>query len=148
MQVLFVPSADARRAIELLIPKLPPSLGGTPTSQLTGKLVWAAIGVDLPPEPTRFRVIVQAAGSEAAAALARQGDRMLATLLAQEDLQGAVPNPVELAKRLSPKVTADRLTLELSAADVARAQPLLLSVLKSAETTLAERFPARKPPEK
>ncbi len=37
LHLLIVPSADARRAIELLYPKLPEALGGGPTSQLTAQ---------------------------------------------------------------------------------------------------------------
>lgn len=148
MKLLFVPSADARRAIEFLIPKLPPQLGGGPTKGLTANVVWVALAIDLPPAAPRVRVIVQATGKEGAAVLARQAEQMLATLIAQGDLREAVPNIEEAAKRLVPKVSDDRLTLELDAEQIAGLRPILLSLLSSAEDTIAQRLPGKKPSEK
>jgi hypothetical protein len=93
-------------------------------------------------------MIVQTTANEAAAALARQVDGLLATLAADADLRDAVPNFAELAKRLTPKVERDQLTLELDAAEISAAQPIVLAVLRSAERSIASRLPAPKPPEK
>src|SRR5262249_37839483 len=49
-QVLLLPTPDSRRVISEMLPALPPQAGGNSTRPLTHGLLWAALGVDLPPK--------------------------------------------------------------------------------------------------
>ena len=68
VQLAVAPSADARKAFEQLAPTLPPQLGGGATAEATRGLRWAAVSIQLPPQPA-IRGVVQTDGAEAAAAL-------------------------------------------------------------------------------
>ena len=141
LHLLIVPSADARRAIELLYPKLPEALGGGPTSQLTRNVEWLAAGIALVPGETRLRLTVQAAGEEQAAALAAGVSAVIAPLGQRPELGNAVPNAAEQARRLVPTAQGNQLSLELKLADdeMAHMGTILSPLLKTAQGLLAQR---------
>ena len=49
-QVLFVPPRHWQRVIEEMMPKMPPAIGGGPSSIFTHGMRWAALGIDPPPQ--------------------------------------------------------------------------------------------------
>jgi len=114
VRLLVVPSVDARRAIELLYPKLPEALGGGPTSRLTQTTEWLAVGISLEEGETHIRLNVQATSDENAAALATAVAAVIAPLGKRPELADTVPDAEELAKRLVPTASGNRLSLELS----------------------------------
>jgi hypothetical protein len=148
LQILFVPAPPALRAIEVLLPKLPAQLGGGATKQFTGNLAWLAVRIDLPPQPTRFRMVIQATGAEGAVALEALLRKTLDDLVAAPEIKDAVPEAQELAKGLVPKLAESRLTLELDGDQIGRVQPLLLALLKSAERSIKLPSLEKKPAEK
>ncbi len=70
VQMLLVPPAYARRAIEEMLPELPEEIGGGPSRVLTDGLRWVAIGID--PAKISVRMVIQSTDDEAAARLAKQ----------------------------------------------------------------------------
>jgi hypothetical protein len=98
VRAVFLPSDDDRRVVEELVPTLPDSLGGGPSTVLTRGLGWAAMRVDLDPH-TSVRLVIESAGPEAAETLRRQW----AKILSQWDR----------AEPLLPEIAGRRLTLTL-----------------------------------
>jgi hypothetical protein len=112
--LLFVPSAEARFAAEALLPKLPPGLGGGATKTWTRGVVWTAVGLDLPPAEPAARIVVQSASNETALALARQLAEITKSLGQQPEIQSAFPKLDDIAKRLEPTVSDDRLVIDVN----------------------------------
>ncbi len=141
LELLVVPSADARRAIELLYPKLPEELGGGPTSQWTRNVEWLAVGIALTPGQTRLRVRVQATGEEEAALLVEKISNIVAPLGKRRELGDAVPDAEAQARRLVPTAKGNQLSLELTVADdeVSHMGSLLSPLLKTAAGAIAQR---------
>jgi hypothetical protein len=151
VQLLIVPTADARRAAELLFPMLPPELGGAPTRQLTQSVTWVALGLDFPAEIAQVRVVVQTASDAAARSLADGLTALLTSLGQKEQVRRAIPHFDDLAKRLAPQVAGKRITLELAAEqeEMASLGTLVQPVFKSFAAMAARRqAPARKPPDR
>src|SRR5262249_19613118 len=67
-QFLVLPTADARRVVEEVLPKLPQELGGSPSTILTNGLWWAAVGADSLPNPA-LRIVIQSKDAASARAL-------------------------------------------------------------------------------
>jgi len=98
LRVVCIPTDDDRRVAEELFPTLPDALGGGPSTVLSRGLQWAAVAVDLKPEP-RIRLIVQSTDAPAAEALRRHCMKSLASYGQDE--------------RLVPEAVEDRLALAL-----------------------------------
>jgi hypothetical protein len=145
VQLLLVPSADARRAIPLLYPTLPESLGGGPTSRLTGAVEWMAVGIGLPAGHTTVRIVVQATGEEQAAELAKGVSNLIEPLAHRSGIEESVPDSEELAKRLLPTAAGSRLSLDLRIAGDEMAQ---LGTLLSPLVETAGGIVSRQPPGK
>ncbi len=117
IQIAIVPSAAVRKLAESLAPKLPERLGGGSTKTFTKGIVWAAVGIDLPPKSIAVRVVLQSADAEAATVLEGEIRKLLAALGEYPQFKEAVPDYDELSKRLVPVASGNRLTLELSEAN-------------------------------
>jgi hypothetical protein len=114
VQFAIVPSVGMRKLAESLTPKLPERLGGGPTKAFTQGIVWAAVGVDLPPKAIAVRVVLQSADAEAATLLEAEIRKLFAALGEFPQFKETVPQFEELSKHLVPTVSGDRLTLELT----------------------------------
>ena len=112
LQVLLVPSADTRRAIEEVLPTLPQEIGGAAGRVLTRGLTWGAVGVDLPPKRLDARLIIQAESADAATELKTELAKMLESLAQLPVVQQVFPKFRELVQEFQPTVTGDRLILE------------------------------------
>jgi hypothetical protein len=112
--LLFVPSAEARFAAEALLPKLPPGLGGGATKTWTRGVVWTAVGLDLPPAEPAARIIIQSTNNQAALALSGQLAEITKSLGQKPEIRNAFPKLDEIAKRLEPSVSGDRLVIEVN----------------------------------
>lgn len=110
---LFVPSADARRAIGLLMPPAPVKQGAEPSQSLMQNVVWVAVGLDLPPAASALRVVVQSPSEEGARSLVERLAASAKTLIGQSDIRDN-DRLVELVGRLMPKASGDRLAMEVN----------------------------------
>jgi hypothetical protein len=117
LQFAIVPSAAMRKLAEGLLPKLPERLGGGPTKSFTQGIVWAAVGLDLPPKAIAVRVVLQSTNAETATALEAEIRKLFAALGEFPQFKEAVPEYDELSKRLVPMAGGDRLKLELTEAN-------------------------------
>ncbi len=127
-QFLVLPTADNRRVIEELLPTLPDELGGGPSTVLTRGLQWAALGFDGPPKAA-LRVVVQSQDAESARKLRAWLENALGALSRSKEVLRLLPNLPKLAPDLLPKVTGDRLTLNL---DSKQAAALIEPLVKEA----------------
>src|SRR5207248_1413895 len=98
-----IPPPDMRRALEELLPTLPPQLGGGPTATLTRGVRWASLAVRPPPEPS-LRLVIGSQDARAAADLLGVIDAAL-KLGADSGLAPGVTSA------LRPKVEGDRVVL-------------------------------------
>ena len=117
LTVAVVPSAGLRKLAESLAPRLPERLGGGPTGVFTRGIVWASIGVDLPPKAIKVRVVLQSADAEAAKLLEAEIRKLVAAIGELPQVKAANAKFDEFAKRLLPAAQGDRLTLELTEED-------------------------------
>jgi hypothetical protein len=102
-QVVFIPSATARRVVEELMPSLPAEAGGGPTTTFTRGLLWAALGVDLSPESS-LRFVAQSQSGDAARTLQGYATRLV---------RDRWPQSEKFNRILQPDVRQDRLILAL-----------------------------------
>jgi hypothetical protein len=110
VQVLLLPTTDTRRVIDELLPTLPPEAGGGSTRPLTHGLLWAALGVDLPPKLS-VRLTIQSPDAQAARALKDFLERPVKALAAQREVRSFLPGIDRLAEAFSPQIEGDQLTL-------------------------------------
>lgn len=138
---LLVPPREARQLVELMWPRLPESLGGGPTKAFTQGVVWAAVGIDLPPAEPELRVAVQSTSAEAAATLEREVAALAKKLGEEAEVREAVPDFDELWKRLAPRAEGDLLlaTLNEQHASLAEYAKLLEVLLRTASGGAASR---------
>ncbi|MGH7140973.1 MAG: DUF1559 domain-containing protein [Pirellulales bacterium] len=109
-QVVFIPSAAARRVVEELMPTLPAEAGGGATAILTHGVLWAALGVDSSPEAA-LRLVVQSQSGDAASAL---------QLFTAGRVRDHWPQNDKIAKTLLPDVKQDRLLVALGSDRIAQ----------------------------
>jgi hypothetical protein len=88
LQMLLIPTADARKVVESMVPPMP---DGHSITDLTRGLVWAAAGVRFPPDASAH-FVVQSESHDAAAAL--QGLLKATLRTAQEQHGNASGDPV------------------------------------------------------
>jgi prepilin-type processing-associated H-X9-DG protein len=111
-QFVVVPTADNRRVLEELLPRLPREVGGAAITTLTRGAMWIAVGADAPPKMT-LRVTIQAENAKAAGKLREWVVSQLHDLGTHKEFGKVLPDFDKLAALLTPKVKDDRLTLAL-----------------------------------
>jgi hypothetical protein len=114
LQVLIIPSTNARKALELIYPTLPASLGGGPTRELTQKFEWLAIGLTLPPNDSGLRAVVQSTSEEAAGQLSESIAKLVASLHQDSELEAS--HAAKLTERIVPAVEGARIVIDVTAA--------------------------------
>lgn len=112
IQIVLVPTADTRRVVETLVPRLPATLGGGPSTIFTRGIQWAAAGFDLGDQPA-FKLIIQSADAPAANALHAVAVASSRLALADKRARAVVPTMPQLIDTIIPKVEGDRLVLSL-----------------------------------
>jgi hypothetical protein len=112
LQVVFSPPEHFRPVIEQTLTRLPPEIGGGPSTILTKGVEWAALGIALVPKPT-VRLVVQSESQEAAEGLLAALEAGREALLANGGFQRDVPNGEAVVALLKPTVEGDRLVLVL-----------------------------------
>jgi hypothetical protein len=110
----IVPPAELRRLLEGIIPQLPAQLGGGPTRAFTQGIVWAAVGVDLPPNDAAVRVVIQSESAEAATDLQHEMGKLFEAIGELQSIRDATDKFEDLSKHLLPTVVGDQLRLELT----------------------------------
>ncbi|HLN29681.1 MAG TPA: DUF1559 domain-containing protein [Gemmataceae bacterium] len=125
-QLLLLPTADARRAVEEIMPRLPKGIGGEPSTTLTRGIQWAALSIDLSPR-AGLRLVIQSQDAAAAEKLAAAIPRFYDALGAQTQLRLSLPQFDHLARLLTPRVTESRLTLNVDSRDEAIIKLLAVS---------------------
>jgi hypothetical protein len=128
LQILILPGVDTRRVIEQTLPTLPAELGGGPSTVLTQGVQWAAVGINPPPR-LDLRLVIKSQDAAAAQRLADWTTAALGRLKGLKEIQDAYPDLERLLGQLTPKVSADRLTLTLG-------EKTLTEALKPALTRL------------
>jgi hypothetical protein len=105
------PSADSRRALEELLPKLPQEVGGGPSTVVTRGVVWANLALRPPPQAS-LKLVIQSKDPEAAKALGELVDgsvALLAKVATAQKVRGMEP----LFAALKPRPEGDQLVLTL-----------------------------------
>jgi hypothetical protein len=111
LAVALAPSADTRRVLAEMIPRLPDEIGGGSGRTLGEGITWIALAASAPPQ-TSLKITLQAKDAESAAALRGTALSALELLGKSDEVRAAVPQFDELAKLLTPGITGDRLTIE------------------------------------
>ncbi len=111
-QLLFLPTADNRRVLDEVLPRLPREIGGGPITTLTRGVQWAALGFDLSPKLS-LRLTVQSKDAQAAQALKDWVAGVLKKVAAEKEVRETFPTIDRLVEALVPRVAGDRLTLAL-----------------------------------
>jgi hypothetical protein len=115
----FIPTADMRRVVETMFPKLPIPLGDVQATTLTRGVMWVGIGVEAAPTSS-FKLTIKsqdAAHAQALHALIQKGAEMAAML---PQVARDLPAAGKLIPRLVPKLEGDRLTLALNDEEIAQ----------------------------
>src|SRR5262249_7109328 len=101
-----------RRAIEELEPKLPPEIGGGPSTILTRGLRWGAGGIGLAPDLS-LTLTLQGSDEAAAKALQELFTSLFKTIGRKKEVREVWPDFDRIAAVFLPKLNGDRLTLVL-----------------------------------
>jgi len=111
-QVLLLPTANDRRVIEELMPKLPTEVGGGPSTVFTRGMLWAAVGVNAPPKAS-LSLTIQSVDADAAKAMAGLLDTVFKLIAADRNVRRVMPEIDKILAALRPRVAGDRLVLHL-----------------------------------
>ena len=111
-QILLLPTADTRRALEEVWPSLPREFGGGPSTIVTHGLQWAVLGLEAPPQ-FALALVIQSQDAQAAQALRGLIEQALKLFGRQAGLRSNLPDVGRAAALLTPKLTDDRLTLTI-----------------------------------
>ncbi len=128
VQFVFILNDDNRRIIEEMLPELPPHLGGGPSTNFTQGCLWAAMGLNTPPEMSA-KIVIQSRDAQAAEILRDTVVvNALQTVCQNKQIREFLSNADELVETLTPTVSGDRLLLEL---DHQQIQEILTGLLPS-----------------
>jgi hypothetical protein len=133
VQLIVLPPPDTRRIVEELLPTLPPQLGGGSTRPLTHGLLWAALGVDMPPKYS-IRLSLQSPDAESAEKLKDALVPILKSAAQQRGAREFYPDIGRLAEKLTPQVDKDRLTLAASDKELKEFLPIVVRRVYLSET--------------
>ncbi|MGD0897702.1 MAG: DUF1559 domain-containing protein, partial [Thermoguttaceae bacterium] len=112
VQVVLIPPASTRRVIEELVPQLPGQIGGGSSTVLTRGVSWAAVAIDLSPQ-LAVRLTIKSQDAPAAEALRAKWIDALKRAGQEKEVRQTLPDFDQLAALLTPKVSGDRLVLDL-----------------------------------
>ncbi len=136
VQLLVLPPPYAARVIEETMPEFPKAAGGGPSTVLTRGLLWAAAGVDPPPQPS-LRLVIQSKDAQAAQAFRAKLVEWVKLVGQQKEVVRMLPKFDQIATLVLPKVEGDQLVLRLDR-DTKALKDLLAVVQASAEPLRAQ----------
>jgi prepilin-type processing-associated H-X9-DG protein len=137
VQVLLLPPKYSRRVIEEVMPQLPGEVGGGPSTIVTRGVRWAALAVDLPPQPA-LRLVIQSDDAPAAEALLGKWSDVLRLASEREEIRRLAPKSEEAIPLLTPARHGDRLVVALDAKTPgmdALATPVVKSIRQARKST-------------
>ncbi len=126
-QVLLIPPTYTRRVLEEAVPRLPKALGGGPSKVLARGLLWAAVGIDVPPHAA-LRLTIQSEDARAAEAFQTKLVDLMRLVGQIEKFGKYLPKFDEGVALLTPKVEGDRLVLTLDEKEQGISKALALLV--------------------
>lgn len=112
-EVVVLPPADLRRAIDETMPTLPAEVGGDSSKVLTDGLRWAAARLTLTPK-AEIEILLQTKDADTACTLRKLARRSLEQTLKNEDIKQWLPKSDRLAEFLVPTVRDDRLHVKVT----------------------------------
>ncbi len=121
LRIVLIPSPEARRVFEEIVPELPRELGGGPVTDLTRGVLWIAAGLDA--SRPSMRLVIASPSAQAAGTLLPRG-RAFTALLEKSPWEGDI---ARLVSQLRTEVDGDRIRLT---ADADVAMGLASSVLE------------------
>lgn len=127
-EIVAMPSADARRVLEEMIPNLPAEIGGGPVTILTRGIRWATLSLRNEADPG-FRLTLQSRDAAAAKSIVQLGKGLDQMLRRSPSVARFVSDYGKLADRFTTTVEADRITVK---ADAQAAGVWATSMAKSA----------------
>lgn len=116
VQVLFLPPRATRRVIDELYPELPEQLGGGPSSTLTRGVRWAAVGIDIAPNPS-LKPVIQSDDAKAAEALNEKLPTLIRLAAESKQVKEVMPWFEKIIPHLKLKQENDQLILRLEKLD-------------------------------
>ena len=111
VRVAVVPTEAVRATVAFAMPKLPPELGGGPSTPVSQGMQWIALGVDSPPKGVA-RLTIQAKDAE----VGRKLHDLIETAFRSLRAQPGFPKDASVEKTmaaLTPQVAGDQLKLTL-----------------------------------
>ena len=115
VQVLIIPNADSRRVIEEMLPVLPEEVGSAPGTTITHGLMWAAVGIDGPPNMA-FKLHIQSQDATSARDVSKLIANLYNIIRQNTEIRKELHNLDEILKTLTPTVQRDHLTMTLDKA--------------------------------
>jgi hypothetical protein len=108
--------ADLRRAIEEIVPRLPPELGGAPSRTFTRGVRWVSVSFS-PVRHPRFRLVIETADDRTATALGQVATAAGKLVAADRDVQVFLPEIGKIIAQLTPRREEKQLVVELQERD-------------------------------
>jgi hypothetical protein len=131
-QILIVPSADSRRAINETLPTLPKEFGGGPVATITEGIQWAALGMDYSPK-MKLRLVIQSKDTDSAKRLNEWIASVYQLIGKDKELREALPMFEQLTKMITPEVKGDQLVLALDETQLGKALQPAAERVRSAQ---------------
>ncbi|APW60626.1 DUF1559 domain-containing protein [Paludisphaera borealis] len=113
-EIVLMPSADARRVLEEMVPNLPAELGGGPVTSLTKGIRWGVLSLNDEPQPG-LRLMVQAHDAAAAKTLAQLAKSLDQMLRQSPAVARFIPDIGKISDRFASEVNEDRITVSADA---------------------------------
>jgi hypothetical protein len=135
LQIVFSVSDDTRRVLREMLPRLPDEVGGGSGKTLADGLLWAAIGVQLPPRLS-LSMTIQSRDPESAAALRGMVVSAFQLVGRQPDIRRQWPQVDDLARLVTPRLAGDQLLLNVTdqSAEMEQVLRLAITPLQAART--------------
>ena len=114
VEVFLIPSADARRVLEAMLPTMLGADFALQHGALVRGLQWATIGIDLPPTPA-LKVHIESADAVSAGACQGFVAKILTMTAQLPALKEAYPNVQALVALLTPQINGTALRLAFDA---------------------------------
>ncbi len=141
VQVALIPPDSSRRVVEELVPKLPAEVGGGSITVVTHGISWAALAFELSPKPAA-RLTIKSRDAASAEALRTRWLDGMKLAGEQKEVRQVLPDFEKVTALLSPKLSGDRLTLDIEEKDVAAAglfAPVSQALEKARESSMRAR---------
>jgi hypothetical protein len=114
IELLVLPTPTHREIARQMLPRLPKEVGEAPNTVITQGLVWAAVGINPPPN-TVVRLVIQSENQKAAAALGDLWATAIQSLAEEKAVQDVAPGFTRIAEVLTFAVQQDRLVSMIDA---------------------------------